>query len=243
MNPEDLDASKEKEEKNLDETAEAPEKTVADKTQDEFADEQESVEDEEMLDEDEDEDEEEEEDLFENIDFRVEKTAACTYKIAVKVQKERVTKEIEESFKDLNFNVQIDGFRKGKVPRWLLEKRFGAEIQEELKNRFKALALQYIRDELSYQLLTEPEIEEKQEKVEKNADYEFDVSFETQPEIELKPFSDIKIERKKIEIKDEKIDEIFFNPYSIWTILPKTCWRVWIEFGRFEENTPPCSNF
>ena len=49
------------------------------------------------------------------------------HEITKKIEGESWTKAIDEAFKEKQKSVKVDGFRKGKVPRSVYEKKFGKE--------------------------------------------------------------------------------------------------------------------
>ena len=57
----------------------------------------------------------------------------CKKKISVEVPPEKISKALDEQYEDLRKNALVPGFRKGRAPRRLLEKRFGKESTEQVK--------------------------------------------------------------------------------------------------------------
>ena len=53
-------------------------------------------------------------------------------KLLIKISAKEVNRELDRAYKDLGKKAKIPGFRPGKVPRQMLERRFGAEVTEDV---------------------------------------------------------------------------------------------------------------
>jgi trigger factor len=125
------------------------------------------------------------------------------YKIVVPA--DEIETQVGAKLDELRENVQIKGFRPGKVPISLLKTRYQAsvmgEVVEETVNRSSQQALldQGVRPAL------QPEI--KIDKFEDGTDLEYTMSIEALPEIEPADVKSLKLTRLKAGVEDEKIDE------------------------------------
>jgi trigger factor len=112
---------------------------------------------------------------------------------------------IQGRLKEISTQVNIPGFRPGKVPASILKKRYGPSVMGEVLDR----AIQ----ESTQKTLTDNEIRPaSQPKVEITAfdegqDLEFTIDVETLPEISEVDFKAIKLERLVSEVKDEDIQQ------------------------------------
>ena len=59
----------------------------------------------------------------------------CKIKLRIEIAAERVHDEIEHKYEELNESVALPGFRKGKAPRMILEKKFGKAMLELLPEK------------------------------------------------------------------------------------------------------------
>ena len=69
------------------------------------------------------------------MDIQIEDIGACRKRIQVKVPVERIATHIDEMYKWANHNIQMKGFRPGKVPRKVLEQRVGPQLLVKVRNR------------------------------------------------------------------------------------------------------------
>ena len=131
-------------------------------------------------------------------------------KIIITVTPEEL-KEIESKIlKRYQKQVQIPGFRKGKAPVGLVKKEYGDSIQmdviEEAISRFYGQAL----DEVDVEPVSQGRVT--------NIDFEavdkgmtFEIEIEVEPEIELKKYKGLKVEREKVVVTPAMIDDVIDN--------------------------------
>jgi len=133
----------------------------------------------------------------------VEDAGPCKKLLKVVVPAGEVAEKIDESYKKLCETVNVDGFRKGRVPRKLLEKRFGEKVIEEVKETAMADASQEALEQNSLTLIGEPSFD----KVEYAAggDLTFEVTVEVKPQFDLPDYSGLKLRRMSAEVTDQDV--------------------------------------
>ena len=116
--------------------------------------------------------------------------------------------EIEERLKgrldELKRNVQLPGFRTGKVPENLLRKRFGKSVMAEILEEVLKAGTEEALSRDSVRPAMQPQVKITQ--FEDGADLEYDVEVEVLPEFELAEFSSIEVERVNIEPTDDALE-------------------------------------
>ena len=127
-------------------------------------------------------------------------------KINVVVEPDELGPAIERTARRLSRDVKVPGFRKGKVPRQVLEARIGREaliaeaIEHEAVPEFYAKAL----EELGVEPLSRGRVEPP--------DYmdgqplEFSATVEVKPDIDLPPYRGVQVERPDLQVTDEHVD-------------------------------------
>ncbi|AOF90282.1 trigger factor [Sinorhizobium sp. RAC02] len=121
--------------------------------------------------------------------------------------------QLNERLQDAKGRVRINGFRPGKVPFAHLKKMYGKSIMAELVNEIIRDRPSTILSERGEKSATQPEIAmtEDQAEAEKilaaEADFEFTLSYEVIPAIELKDASGIAVTREVVEIDASEVDE------------------------------------
>jgi len=64
---------------------------------------------------------------------KIKKAGPCKKKVIVEIPEEAVKDATDEQYETLRKEALVPGFRKGRAPRRLLEKRFGKETTEQIK--------------------------------------------------------------------------------------------------------------
>ena len=126
-------------------------------------------------------------------------------KLTVQVPAEEVKAEYDKRVKNLSKKAKIDGFRPGKVPVKVIDRRYGESIRNEMVPEMINEQLTEAIQKEQLRLVGNPAITEV--KAEKGQDIEFIAEFEILPDIELQSLKETEIERISGEISQEDIDK------------------------------------
>lgn len=128
-------------------------------------------------------------------------------KITVEADKEKFAEGLDYAYKQNKGKFNIKGFRKGKVPRKMVENYYGAEVfYEDAFNYVFSKTYPEVIKENNLDVVSRPEIE-KVEQIEKGKNLIYTVLVTVKPEIELGEYKGIKYEEKGIRITQKQIDE------------------------------------
>lgn len=128
-------------------------------------------------------------------------------KITIEVPADVVTGKIKDSVDTLMVEADLPGFRKGRVPRRLVEKRFGSSIRGETKNQLVAEAYNRAVEDHKLQVLGEPSSEGLEElELEEGKPLKFEVEIEVLPEFALPELKGIQVYKPQLEVKDEAVE-------------------------------------
>lgn len=133
------------------------------------------------------------------------KEQANSYELVVSVDADTFEKAVNAVYKRQVKKINIPGFRKGKAPRHMIEKMYGSEV-------FYEDAMQDCYPEALYEAAKEANLKivavESLEAVEAGKDgFTFKTSIIVEPEMEIKDYLGIEIEKKSTEVTDELVDE------------------------------------
>ena len=90
----------------------------------------------------------------------MEEIGPCKRQLSISIPVEQIREELDKSYLELQENLQVDGFRKGRVPRPLMEKRFGKGINEEVRRRLMAESLEQALEGESLEAVGMPDFPE-----------------------------------------------------------------------------------
>ena len=126
-------------------------------------------------------------------------------RLHVAVPEAEFDKAIDAAFRKLANEVKIDGFRKGKVPRRLLEARLGTEVARDqaLRDALPEYYAQAVREE-DLDTIAAPEIDITAG--EDSGDLEFDAVVELRPHVELQGYAGLEVELEVPPADEEAVD-------------------------------------
>ncbi|QQR57024.1 MAG: trigger factor [Candidatus Melainabacteria bacterium] len=125
--------------------------------------------------------------------------------VELEVEAERASRAYDTTCRELSQHVEIPGFRKGKAPKNVVEKRFGKEvIKKEALDRLVPELLQQAVADKELDIITNPEIEEC--KFEIGEPLKLKAKFEIRPEVKLGDYSTIKVEVPQAKVPDDAME-------------------------------------
>ncbi|NHM76144.1 trigger factor [Staphylococcus sp. 11007852] len=126
--------------------------------------------------------------------------------LQVTVPAEEVDKALDQAFKKVVKQINVPGFRKGKVPRPIFEQRFGVEaLYQDAVDILLPKAYSNAVEEAGINPVDQPEIEVTQ--IEKGKEFKFDATVTVEPEVELGDYKGLEIEKQNTELADEEVEE------------------------------------
>src|SRR3954469_21440953 len=128
-------------------------------------------------------------------------------KITIEVPASTVTEKLRESLDTLAVEAQLPGFRKGRAPRGLVEKKFGSTVRDETKKQLVATAYAKAIEEHKLRVVGEPTSELDKVDIAEGKPLAFDVEVEVMPEFTLPSLDGIDVKRPLLEVTDEMVDE------------------------------------
>ena len=136
----------------------------------------------------------------------IETVSGLERRMTVGVPAEQVDNEVTERLRKAASTVQLDGFRKGKVPLKVLRQRFGKGVRQEVVGEVVSRSFQQAISQEEMRPAGQPNIESLTDRP--GEDLEFTAVFEVYPELELKDFSAISLARPVAEVTDADVDRM-----------------------------------
>lgn len=139
------------------------------------------------------------------MSVQVEKLEKNMAKLTIEVSAEELEKALENAFLKNKNKISVPGFRKGKVPRQMIEKMYGPEIfYEDAANALIPDAYGKALDESEENIVSSPEIEVTQ--IEKGKPFIFTALVALKPEVKLGKYKGVKVEETDTTVSDEEVD-------------------------------------
>ena len=127
----------------------------------------------------------------------------CKKVLKFEIPKETIESEFEKKTAEVCDTVELPGFRKGRAPRKLVEKRFGTQIKDDVKQSVVSDSYQKALEEHKLNPVGNPQFGEI--KLEVGQPLNFDVTLEVWPIFELGQYKGLKLKKKPSNVTEEDI--------------------------------------
>lgn len=139
------------------------------------------------------------------MSVQIEKLENSMAKLTIETSAEELEKALENAFQKNKNKISIPGFRKGKVPRQMIEKMYGPSIfYEDAANELIPQEYEKALEECEEDIVSSPEIDVTQ--IEKGKPFIFTALVALKPEIKLGKYKGVKVEKADTEVTDEEVD-------------------------------------
>jgi trigger factor len=129
-------------------------------------------------------------------------------KVSIEIPAETVTEKLRDSLDTMAIEAQLPGFRKGRAPRNLIEKRFGSALRDEAKKTLLADAYTKAIEEHKLEVVGEPVADQYEAiKVEEGKSLTFDIEVEVVPDFTLPALEGVEVKRPTIEVTDQMVED------------------------------------
>jgi len=139
----------------------------------------------------------------------VEQVGPCRKALRIEVPAEQVATEYQAVIKEIASNARVPGFRKGKAPAAVIEKQFSKDALEETRERLVPKAYHEALRQEQVKAVSIVDVSDIQ--ITKQLPLSFKVTVDLLPEFTLPAYKEIALTSKKVEVKDEDVDEILTN--------------------------------
>lgn len=140
------------------------------------------------------------------IKSEVNEIGPCKLSIKVEIPAADCHAKLQEKFRLLGETVVLPGFRKGKVPRKILEKRFGKEVEGEAKGDLLRESFDKVVQEKKLVILGDPEVDVDAITFQPDAPMAFEVKVEVRPTIQLGTYKGLSASRTIKAVGDADVE-------------------------------------
>ena len=138
---------------------------------------------------------------------KVQKLEGSKAKLEVVLTKEEFNEKYDKAFEKVIKNVELKGFRKGKVPQAMYLKRFGegAILQEAIDIALNETYYQAVTAK-KVQVVSQPEIDVDFENLGKDKPFKYTATVEVYPEVELGKYFGVEVVKESDEVTEEEVN-------------------------------------
>lgn len=128
-------------------------------------------------------------------------------RLSIEIPAETVSEKLRESIDTLAVEAALPGFRKGRAPRQLVERRFGPAVKQEARSQLIASAYSRAIEEHKLKVVGEPTTEAlSKAEIQDGRPLTFDVEVEVMPVFNLPALEGVPIRKPLIEVTEEAVE-------------------------------------
>lgn len=133
------------------------------------------------------------------------KNEGLDFHIKISTPLSEIDNDIQKELVDLTKKVKIAGFRAGKVPIAIVEKKYGASVRNDIIEKRINDSVNHVIKEHNLNIIGRPKIDDLQN--EPNKPLEFTIKMELLPKIDIPDLKKISINRPKLEVSSDDVEE------------------------------------
>jgi len=145
------------------------------------------------------------EDLLQNT-VTIEKVGPSRVRIKIEIPAERIEARLDNDLDELLRNADVPGFRVGRAPRRLIEKRFGNDARGRLKYSLVGEAVEGAIEEHKIKTLGEPQLDIEAIEMPEEGSLCFEMETEVEPEFELPELEGIAVSKSTVSVEDKDVE-------------------------------------
>jgi trigger factor len=139
------------------------------------------------------------------MNTKVEKLENSMVKLVIEVDAKEFEKSLQAAYLKNRGKITIQGFRKGRAPRKLIEKVYGANVfYEDAANGIIPDAYDQAVEETGLEVMSRPEVDVEQ--IESGQNFIFTAKVAVKPEVTLGDYKGLEVEKSAVEVTDEDIE-------------------------------------
>jgi trigger factor len=136
----------------------------------------------------------------------VEDAGTARKRVKLEIPAERIQGKLEEAFGELQRDAVLPGFRRGRAPKRLIEKRFGGDMRGTVKQQLVSEAYQKAIEDNKLDAIGEPELDLNKVELPESGPLTVTFEIEVTPEFALPSIEKIAVKKPKLEANEERLD-------------------------------------
>ncbi len=147
----------------------------------------------------------------------------CKKHIKVSVERSAIESRMDEKIKELVVDANVSGFRPGKAPRRVVERRYHKEVGDQVKSEVLLASLQQLAEDYDIAPLAAPDLDPATIELPRQGPMVYEFEVEVRPQFDLPNYRGLKIRRPVHTFTDEEVERELhrvLTPHG--TVVPKT---------------------
>jgi len=177
------------------------------------------------------------------LDSKVNVLGSYEHEVEVTLSYDEIKTDIDDAYKKERKNIELPGFRKGKVPMQMLKKVYGEAIEYKASESIAQKKFWDVVEELKLNPISMPQLTD--------IDFQmgeklfFKVKYEVKPEVEVKDYKGIEVEKPIFKVKEDDIEREVTNllkshsNFQEAELIDDDKFRITVDLNRIDENGLP----
>jgi trigger factor len=140
------------------------------------------------------------------MNIEVQSENAFARKVNVTIAAERVRQELDQAFRQVGRRARLPGFRAGKVPRRVLEARFGASVRDDVASSLIQEAYRTAMADHKLEPVSQPSVVEQGD-LQPGTAFSFTIAMDVRPEVTAAKYTGLDVYWPQWEVSDKDVDE------------------------------------
>ena len=142
------------------------------------------------------------------FDVKIEDAGPACKALTITIPENEIKAKTENVYGDLEDEAVVPGFRRGRAPRRLLEKRFSSHVRDDVKNQLLSESYTKAIEDNELDPLSDPQVDDAENlELPETGDLTFTVKVEVTPDVELPAYDSLEVTKTVTEVADSDIDE------------------------------------
>ena len=155
-----------------------------------------------------------------SLEVEMKNVGPCRKHVRIKVPRVDIDHYQQVAVKEVSNSAAVPGFRVGRVPLKLIERRFRKELSDQVRQRILLESLEQLADDKSLDAIGQPNFDIESLEIPEEGDFEYEFDVEVRPEFDLPNYSGLQIKRPTRKITEEDVQgykERFLAQYGTFT--------------------------
>jgi trigger factor len=142
------------------------------------------------------------------FDVKIEDAGPACKSLSITIPEDQIKDKIENSYGSLEDEAVVPGFRKGRAPRRLLEKRFADHVRDDVKNQLLSESYTQAIEDNKLDPLSDPQVDDAENlELPESGDLTFTVKVEVTPDVDLPKYDTLEVTKTVTTVADSDVDE------------------------------------
>src|SRR4051812_22486792 len=144
-----------------------------------------------------------------DLDVQMSDVGPCKKHLKVSIARPEIERQFDESLGTMKREAAVPGFRPGRAPRQLVQKRFRKQVAEQVKSTLLMGCLEQLDEQYDLKPITQPKLDLETIELPDEGPLRFELEIEVRPDIELPAYKALTVKRPVKTIAEEDVEARF----------------------------------